>query len=247
MSFGVFGPGSLYVTRTDVANSTPINIGFVQEFSYDESGETKQLYGQNQYALDARRATVKSTGKMKAARVSGIALNAVFHGSAFTTGQLLMAQAEAGSIPASSTYTITVANSAHFDTDLGVVYASTGLPFQKVVSSPSAGQYSVSAGVYTFASGDASTDVLITYAYTSSSGGQTKTVTNQPIGTTPKFQIDYSTVDGGKQYNLRFFQCIGAKLSSQFKLTDFMIPEIDFEFFANAAGQVYKASYPEIG
>jgi hypothetical protein len=42
MAFAVFGPGSLYVTRTDIV-STPINIGYCQSFSLDETGETKQL------------------------------------------------------------------------------------------------------------------------------------------------------------------------------------------------------------
>ena len=73
----VFGPGSLYVTRNDIPNQTPVNIGYANEFSYDESADTKDLYGQNQYALVIARGTIKATGKMKAAVVSGLALNAV--------------------------------------------------------------------------------------------------------------------------------------------------------------------------
>jgi hypothetical protein len=246
MAFAVFGPGSVYVTRNDIANQTPINIGFAQEFSYDEAGESKQLYGQNQYPLAVARSTIKATGKMKSAEVSGIALNAAFHGQSFSAGQLLMAQSEAGSVPASTAYTVTVANSAHFDTDLGVVYAATGLPFTKVASGPTVGQYSVSAGVYTFAAADASAAVLLTYAYTTTSSGQTLTVANQPIGTSPTFQIDYATSLYGKSYYVRFYACIAEKLSRAHKLSDFMMPEVDFSFFANAAGNVYEVSYPTV-
>jgi hypothetical protein len=255
MPFAVFGPGSLYVTRTDLTNQTPINIGFVNEFSYDESGEVKQLYGQNQYPLSAARGTIKATGKMKAAQLSGLALNAVFHGLTFSTGQLLGSLSETHVI---ATNTATVTNTATFDTDLGVIYAAganAGLPFVKVTSGPTVGQYSVSAaGVYTFAAADQTAQtalgsvplVAMTYAYTLPSSGQTKIVTNQPIGYAPTFQIDYITSLNGAPYYVRFYQCIASKLTSQFKLTDFMMPEIDFDFFANAAGQVYKVSYPSV-
>jgi len=249
MAFAVFGPGSLYLTRTDVSNSTPINIGYAQEFSLDQSAENKELFGQNQYPLVVARGTVKITGKAKAAEISGIALNNAWMGeSSFATGQILMAQGEAGSVPApAGPYTITVSHSANFDADMGVLYASTGLPFQKVASGPTTGQYSVSAGVYTFAAADTGIAVLITYAYTSSSGGQKLTATNRPIGFTPTFQLDYVTSLQSKPYYLRLFSCVSSKLSQSFKLTDFSMPEIDFSVFANSAGNVYTASYPEVG
>lgn len=249
MSFAVFGPGSVYVTRNDIANGTPINIGYANEFSYDEAGETKSLYGQNQYPLDSARGTIKSTGKIKAAQVSATALNAVFHGLTLASGSLLLSQVEAGTI---ATDTVTVSNSAKFDTDLGVVYiagANAGQPLIQVASAPTVGQYSVAAGVYTFSAADQTTQtglgstplVGISYAYTATAG-QSKTVTNQAIGTSPTFQLDYATVHEGITYYVRFYKCIASKLSSAFKLTDFMMPEVDFEFFANAAGNVYKVT-----
>jgi hypothetical protein len=88
MSKAVFGPGALYITRTDLANQPTVNIGYAQEFSIDESGDLVENYGTNQYAIDIARGTIKATGKAKAARVSGIALNAVFHGEVLTAGSL---------------------------------------------------------------------------------------------------------------------------------------------------------------
>jgi hypothetical protein len=245
MPFAVFGPGTVYVQRTDIANATPVNVGYANEFSIDESSTTKSLYGENQYPLVTARGTVKTTGKLKAAMISGIALD-VYHGQGLTTGQLLVAVREAGTVPASTTYTVTVANSATFDTDLGVVYASNNLPFAKVASGPTIGQYSVAAGVYTFAAADASVAVGISYASTAT-GGQKKIVTNKKIGTTPTFQLDYATSLNGNPYVVRLFQVIASKLTQQFKLEDFMMPELDFEYFANAAGQVYEVSYPQVG
>lgn len=249
MSFAVFGPGALYITRTDIPNQTPVNVGFAQEFGYDESAETKPLYGQNQYALSMARGTIKTTGKIKAAQISGVALNAVFHGLSFAAGQLLMAQSEAAAVPAATPYTVNAANVAHFDTDLGVIYASgpnAGMPLIKVASGPAQGQYSVAAGVYTFAAADANAAVALAYAYTATTGGQTLTVTNQPIGSNPTFQLDYASSLNGQSYYIRFFSCIAEKLVRAHKLTDFMMPEIDFGFFANAVGKVYEVSYAQV-
>ena len=244
----VFGPGSLYVTRNDIAGQTPVNIGYAQEFTYDEASETKELFGQNQYALVVARGTIKTTGKMKAAVVSGLALNAVFNGQSFVTGQLQMAQGEAHSIPGLMPYTVTITppNTGTFNQDLGVIYALTGLPLQKVASSPTTGQYSVSGAVYTFAAADTGLGVLITYAYTPTGAGQTITITNTPIGTTPTFQLDYSSSLYGKPYYIRMFNCVAGKLTRAHKLVDYMMPEIDFNFFANSAGNVYECSYPEV-
>lgn len=238
---GVFGPGALFVRRTDITTSQAINIGYCQDFSYDESGETKELYGQNQYPLLTARGTVKATGKIKAATLSGIALNAAFFGQSLSSGQILAALSEAGAVPAMSTYTVTVTNSANFDTDLGVIYAATGLPLVRGATASAIGIYSVTAGVYSFNSADASAAVLISYAYTDT-GGQKITLANQPIGTTPTFQLDYVSKLYGATYYLRFFNCIASKLTRAHKLTDFMMPEIDFAFFANAAGNVYEMS-----
>lgn len=314
----VFGPGSLYVTRIDIAGQTPVNIGYAQEFSYDESAETKDLYGTNQYPLVAARGTIKATGKMKAATLSGLALNAVFNGQAFNVGQLLMAIGEPLVIPAAVTHntsadtpsgtvlpftstsgiaigagvsgvniaagsyvvsfvtntsvtlntditgdvtsgetitfgpSIAVSNATEFDKDLGVLYSTTSLPLMYVTgAAPLVGQYSyvqtgAGIGTYTFNATDSASTVLATYAYTASTGGQTIKVKNTPIGTTPVFQIDYSSSLYGNPYYVRFFAAISSKLARAHKLTDFVMPEVDFGFFANAAQNVYEVSYPQI-
>lgn len=246
MTLGSFGPGSVYVTRTDIANATPYNIGFAQEFSYDESAETKQGFGQKQYPIFVANSTVKTSGKIKALAVSALALNAVFLGGVLSAGMIRIAEAEAAAVPASTPYTVTVANSANFDTDLGVLYAATGLPFAKVASSPAAGQYSVSAGVYTFAAADSGKAVLITYAYKAASIGQTLKVSNRSIGFTPTFQLDYVTVFQGMTYGIRMFKCVSNKLSRAHKLTDYMMPEVDFQYQANEAGDVYEMYMSEV-
>lgn len=247
MAFPVFGPGSVYLTRTDVTNATPVNIGFAQEFSIDEAIENKQLFGQNRYALVSAVGTVKLTGKVKAAMISGYALNSAIHGGTLVNGQLLASQGESATVPTSSPFTYTSANAARFDADLGVTYSTTGLPVAKVSSLTGAGQYAVNAttGVYTFSSSDSGVAMKLNYAFTSTTSGQTLTIQNGLIGQNPVFQLDYVTVLNGKSYYARLFQCVATKLTQHFKLTDFMMPEIDFEAHQNTAGQVIEFSFPE--
>jgi hypothetical protein len=241
---GLFGPGILWLTRTDVSPSTPTNVGFVNEFSMDLSFETKQLYGQNQFALLAARGTAKSTGKIKAAALSGQALNSMLLGGTWVAGtQYDATTSPSTAIPATPfTITPTVPNTGTWNADLGVVNAATGEPLQVVTGTPAAGQYSVAAGVYTFSSADHTSgiSVLISFAYTWTTGapGQNLTLANNPIGTTPTFQIDYKTTLYGATYYVRLFNAIASKWTMNHKITDFAMPEYDFEFFANAAQQV---------
>lgn len=74
---------------------------------------------------------------------------------------------ESQSVPAATTYTITAyAPKGSFAQDLGVKYASSGTALTKVTGTPSTGQYSVSTvGLYTFAAGDASKAMLLSYDY----------------------------------------------------------------------------------
>ena len=155
----LFGPGILCVRRIDIANQGSVNVGKAQEFSINLKGSSKELYGQNQLPDLVARSTIKATGKFKSARLSALAMNAAFFGQTFQTGGFQWNINEAHSVPAVSTYTITSTNSATFDQDLGVTYALTGQPFVMVASGPTVGQYSVSAGVYTFAAADASVAV----------------------------------------------------------------------------------------
>jgi hypothetical protein len=245
--FDAFGPGVLVVTRTDVANSTPVNVGYANTFNVQFQGSIKELYGQNQLPLDAARGTIKVTGKITAACLSGIAWNNCFFGDTFTSGGIQWNLNEAHSVPGTTPFTVTATNGATFDQDLGVTYAVTGLPFTKVASVSAIGQYSVntSTGVYTFYSGDASAAILLTYTSTVT-GGQTLAINNQLLGYAPLFQLDYYTMRNNAALVARFYQCQLASLNLPAKLEDFMMPEMEVHMFANTAGQLGKLYFPQV-
>jgi hypothetical protein len=70
--------------------------------------------------------------------------------------------AETYAIPATP-FKVTVAKAASFIGDLGVINLATGAPMTSTTGTLSSGKYSVSAGVYTFCSGDLGVNVGITY------------------------------------------------------------------------------------
>ncbi len=241
-----FGSGVLIGTRTDIANATPVNFGLVQDVTINQTANFKTIHGQYSYPLAGGRGMIKTTGKARVARISGLAFANLFYGVTPATGQIATAFAEAGTVPAVTPFTITVANSATFVDDNGVVYAATGLPFKKVASAPILGQYSVAAGVYTFAAVDASAAVLITYTYTIAASGQKLVITNPLLGTTPTFSALFYTTFQNQPTTLKLNACSCSQLNFGTKLEDFNIPEFDFECFADAANNVMTWSFSEI-
>jgi len=244
-----FGSGSLWGTRTDVANSTPQMFGALQDVSVDFSATSKMLYGQNQFPLAVARGTGKISGKAKLGTINGRLFNDLFFGVTTTTGLLSVSQNEGPTAIPATPFHITVANSSTWVQDLGVVDAVTGVPFVYVVSSPAAGQYSVSSGVYTFSSADnvAGRSVYISYTYSASgtAPNQVTTVANQLLGVTPTFSIVFTVQQGGKSLTMTLLQCVSSKLSIATKQSDFVIPEFDFDCFANASGNLLTYSTTE--
>lgn len=244
-----FGSGVLQGFRTDVATQTPINFGLIQECSLDLAFDTKELYGQSQFPVAIARGKAKFGGKAKMARISGLALGTLFFGITPVAGQVATSFGEGPTAVPATPFTITPANAATFVDDLGVVNSATGLPFSKVASGPTAGQYSVNAttGVYTFASADnvSGISVLISYTYTIAGTGEKIVITNQLLGTTPTFQANLFTTFQSKAMNFKLPNCVSSKLVMATKLDDFVLPDFDFSIFADAGGAVGTWSFAE--
>lgn len=241
----VFGSGVLIGTPT---GGSPINFGLAQEVSLNVATTTKALYGQYNFPVAIGTGTKKMTGKAKMARVSGQALGSLFFGLPPIAGVTQTQFGETTTVPSASPYTYQVTNHTTFVADQGVVYASSSLPFKQVASSPTTGQYTVSAvGVYTFSSGDEGAPVLISYTYTvpASGGGESIAVTSQLIGPSVVFSANLFASDPGtgKQFSVLLYNCVAEKLAFGTKLEDFVIPELDFQCFANAAGQVCQFNF----
>ncbi len=240
-----FGTGTLIGTSA-AAGSTPLGFGALQNASVDFSFTTKPLFGQYNFALSVARGQGKIAIKAASAEISGLRYNQLFFDAALAAGMQAFSVGEVHSVPAATPYTVTVTNSATFLDDQGVVYGATGLPLQLVTGTPAQGQYSVSAGVYTFAAADASAPIYITYRYTVAASGQTLTITNQLLGVAPTFALVFSMTYQGAQFNFKLNNCVSNKLTIATKLEDFMMPDFEAEAFADAAGNIGTMSFANV-
>lgn len=244
----IFGPGDLFGTPlldasgNAISNPTPIRVGAMQEMSIEFSGDLKELYGQNQMPIAVARGKVKTTGKFKGANINGAAINSLFFGQTMTSGTQTAAYVDntGQAIPASPyQVTVTPPSSGTWASDLGVVDAN-GIPMTRVSSAPATGQYSVSAGVYTFASADTGKTVFISYTYTASvTGAKAIQIANLQMGAAPTFKASMVTTFNGKRALVVLNSVVSTKLSLlATKLDDFNVPEIDFGAFADASNSI---------
>lgn len=235
-----FAAGTLIATPIGASGViTPVKFGILQDVQFDMSADLKELYGQKRYAIALAPGKTKIEIKAKFAKMSGALFNSLYFGATSAATQTLFQDSEADTVPAATTYTVTVANAAKFLADQGVFYQATGQQLTQVSTVTASGQYSVNTatGVYTFYSGDASAPVYISYTY-SSTGGIQIPITNVAMGTGPSFSIMLSQAFDGRQGNIVLYQCQASKLSIPTKQDDFTIYELDFMVAANAAGNI---------
>ena len=235
---GSFGSGIMYATPSG-ANATPLQLGALQDISADISRTVKSLYGQNQQPLAIGGGEIKASVKAKMGFINADVYASVFYGVSASTGTVALAANEAHSVPASTPWTVTITNSAQFAKDLGVTYAN-GNPLTQVASAPAVGQYSVSAGVYTFAAADTGVAVLISYEYTDATNGSTVAVGSILQGVQPIITLDLYRGYNGTGERHRFWAAVCSKLTIPTKMADFAISELDFECFLDSQNRFHN-------
>lgn len=237
-----FGVGVLIATtRTDAQGNTlavpaPYRLGILQDVSGDFSFEAKPLYGNSQLPIDQGRGKAKLAFSAKTADINAAALAALHFGITPTVGLKLPLLDQAASIP-SGPFQVTpvIPGGGAFVADLGVMDTS-GNTFLRVASAPATGQYTVSAGVYTFAAADTGRAVLVSVEYSASTGGLIVPMTNQLLGYSPSFSVIlYNDSKGGK-LAVKLTNCQSDKLSLPFKNDDFTIADFGFMALDDGTG-----------
>jgi hypothetical protein len=242
----LFGSGVVWGTATQdafgniLATPQPVQFGALQDVSVDISFDSKLLYGRGQFAIDAARGKGKIAIKPKFAQVNGALMNNLFFGQT-TTAQLVgdFDDLTGAAIPAApSTITPTVPSGGAWSSDLGV-RDSNGVPLTRVTAAPTTGQYSVAAGVYTFAAADTGKTVYIAFQYTATVAGAKKgNIQSLVMGPAPKFRCDLSIPYGTKMLTMAFMNCVSSKLTLATKQDDFIVPEMDIDAIGDAFGNV---------
>jgi len=241
----MFGAGETFAiplvdaSGNAIGNATPIRVMTQQSASLDFSADTKELFGQNQFAVDVARGKAKISGKISAASVFGRAINTLFFSQSVASGTMSTINIDAAGTTVALTVSITPPNSGTYTEDLGVI-DSNGIPYVRVASGPTTGQYSLSGSTYTFASADVGKTVFINYRYSYSlAGAQNISLTNLAMGASPTLKLMMQSSYQGKRSLAVLNRVVFTKLGLlSTKLDDYNIPELEFSAFADGANSV---------
>lgn len=243
MSIFPFGSGKFYFQRARAGGYIRAGIATLQDGAVSIEQDIKELYGAQRFPVDIRTGKGKISGTIKHVDWNAPALALVL-GETVATGGNLLVPKEAATVPASPAYTVTVTNSGTFFRDVQVVMnvpggSSTlvaGQVFTQHATTPAAGVYTVSNGVYTFAAADAGATIFIAYLYTATTGEKIAW-SNKDIGTTPVcrgiFQGIHSGGPDNDQVCLELDYCCLYNWKSATKVDDWTMIDQAFSAFAH--------------
>lgn len=242
-----FGTGTLWgyaiqdAFGAAIANPSPVKFGTINDVSLELERDIKELYGQNAFPVALGGGKMKIGVKTKFAQLAGRIFGDLFLGQGIVAGTQTAAVEDLTGVAIPSTpfqITPAVPNSGTWSKDLGVL-DSNGVPMQRVASGPATGQYSVAAGVYTFAAADTTKTVYISFAYTYTlASAKSLTFNNVAMGTIPVFGIDLQCKFNGKVGYFRLNQCVSKKLTFDPKQDDFLMNDMDIAAYADPVTNV---------
>lgn len=236
MTQTVFSAGRMFAAGVDTGSE---EFGFLQNISIDFTRDVKELFGERQFPDVVATGMSRVTGRAAHGRIFGSLYASAFFGEDVVAGSVAFADNEVHSISDPGYNAVDVTHDADWTDDLGVYYADTGLRLTWVDAAPTAGQYSVASGTYTFSHADAGKDVKINYLYDDSTHGKMFTINNQLMGITPAFKLVLfnpgRTQRGAAPSVLVLNNVTATKLTLPMRLGEFALPEFDFTGYADAS------------
>ncbi len=246
-----FGAGQLFALPGSFSGGTfsasPIWFATLQDVDITIDATIKELRGNLQFPDDVAISDKKITWKAGFGRFSIDMWNNLYFGDVISTGSNSGGTGAGGGVPqvqeattlTSTTYT--VVKSANFTQDMGVIYGATFQFLQKVVGAPAAGQYNVSAGLYTFNVADNNKAILVSYRYGITTG-RVLVGASHVQGWGPTFEMllsePYQELTAGIPNYLDLYACKCGKLTAPLKRVDYLISDLEGQSFANAAGLI---------
>lgn len=257
-----FGIGAAYIIPSagnQPSPSYPQRLLTIAEADVTIDRKLEELKGQNQMPDDVAPSDVTVKFKLSAGRL-GLDLINTMLGETIAAGYNLPNVDEGPTAIPTTPWQITVANSATFlaaaggqpDGDLGVLNAATLQPMQRVATGPIAGQYSVTAGVYTFAAADnvSGIKVLISYLSTPASGGRTLSSLNhiQGYGPVNTIVIVAPYTSAGAVFPLGVLRLRATRISKMglpMKRNGYLITPLEGDAFPDASGTCWDLWSPK--
>jgi hypothetical protein len=233
-----YSSGDLFLVGL-TANDTPVRAGILQGINLNFQQEVVRLPGSNTFPEDLAGGPVTLTGDFEHGTLDARVIAKVLAGSTVASGYKKLHKATA-TIPGTP-YQLTSAQAAGFVRDLGVEDANQK-PMTKVASSPATGQYSVAAGVYTFAAADTGLAVSYAHTYTVAGAGGTVQIVNTALAAPVKCLLGlYNDVDG---FGIELKSALILGLSWAIKTGQWLLPKMDFEACADSSNAVADIYIP---
>jgi hypothetical protein len=237
----------------------PVELGVVQSASVELKVDLKELRGPYRYPIAVADGKGTASGKVMFMQLWPSVLGAILSGTV-STGAPMASINEAGTVPAATTYTVTLAFGATLVAGSEIVVVNIGgtsVFYKRVASgsemaatlvSPLIGAYSINntTGIMTFAAGDASRQIQTTYLYTPTVNTANATIALAQVGmnTAPTFQL--ALIGLGKnvytnqvqQFIIQLNACLAPSLKLDFKLDDFTGVDLDYQAFIDVNGNL---------
>ena len=215
------------------ANPTPIILAYMRDASFDYTQEKVPLEANYAFARDMAIGKRKVSLKAKYVYWQSVGVAAFISGSTSVAGLKYVSVNEmpgtGGAIPGTP-YQLTVANSATFEMDWGVINLTTGKQMLRVPSGPTTGQYTVAAGVYTYAAADTGQIVQITSSYAAAAVGKTISMSNVLMAPATGFQVRAVSSGTGSRYaGVHLYNAFVDKLSLGLKPANWTETDVEFE------------------
>jgi hypothetical protein len=234
-----FGVGFMtFVPPSTATDPTPVPISTLQEVSLDIAIETKELIGNKSFPVDIAKGAGKITGKAKNAQIRASQFATVLGGSTIATGKTYGVFEQSTGVIAGASYDTLAA--ANFVQNLGVL-DENGKVMKLVTGAPAAGEYQVSGvGVYTFNAAANGKTYKVSYTIKNAAVGKTVKLTNQLMGAGTTFEMHLQNSYNGGTFGIRLYAVNVPKIALAFKNTDHTMQDVEFDVFANAAGDILE-------
>ncbi len=250
----IYNLGSLMLTDLSGGavgtGATSVKVCDLNELSIEISGKTVKGSGQDNYPVIVQRGEEELKGKAKFLRFDPRIVACIYHGVTLVPGMIQMVPDEDAVALAS----VPCANHSTFLYDHQVYNALTGAEFKRMSNTVAqtallAGQYTCSTtGTYAFSPVDvtAAVPVKLNYARQDSTTGWSYSVSSQPQGTTPIFQIHaqnvINTPSGVQTDDIVIYAATATGYKEGRKSGEFCHPELDIIAMKSPSGLIYKRS-----
>jgi hypothetical protein len=255
----MIGTQTVNAAGVAVALPSPVQFGILQDVTIDETYEQKKLYGALKQPVAVGQGKGSYGIKAKLALINAELFNTFMYGVNLVQTYEALYNDLTGTIIGPTAGGTAIITPTLFGTalaDMGVVSAVNGVPYTRVASAPTSGQYAWSSGsgawIFDLVH-DFGKQVYINYAYgnpgagvpTGLTGAKSMTIIGSQMGQQPEFMLDLQNSFNGKTFYRHYNRVIAAKISRAFKNDDFTIIDLEMEAFLDDTNTLFTDYYYE--